>query len=221
MRTNKAILGLSACATLILFSCKKEGTNSPGIAYQLKTSNSTALTTGRVLGGSLNWTSGYASAVEIEFEAEKAGLELEYKNEAKQKIDLFFPLSTLGVISVPAGTYDDIEFEVELQPNGPDAAFYLSGSYTSASGVRTPVTFKLNATLELEAEKSNITIADGASLNALTTLNLSMLSNGVTETMFNNASKTNGVIEISATSNTGIYEIIYNNLRNCSGVEVD
>ncbi len=221
MKTNKMILGLSAFAVVVLFSCKKENTSIPGIGYKFKTSNASAPINARVTGGNLNWTSGYASAVEIEFEAAKAGLEVEYKNEVKQKIDLFAPLSTLGVISVPAGTYDDIEFEVEVMPNATDAAFYLSGSYTNATGVTTPITFKLNAALEIEAKKANITITDGGSLNALTTLNLSLLSKGVTESMFDSASKTNGVIEISATSNAGMYNIIYDNLRNCGGVEVD
>lgn len=214
------IFGLFAFATLALVSCKK-GTSSPSVAYNFNAMNSTAMLNKMEMGAKLDWTSGYASAIEIEFEAEKAGLEVEYNSEAKQKIDLFAPLTSLGVISVPAGTYDDIEFEVELQPNGSDAAFYLGGSYTNGTDVITPITFALNSALEIESEKSNITIADGAALNALNTLNLSLLSNGVTEIMLDKAIRTNGVIEISATSNTSIYEIMYNNLINCSGVEVD
>lgn len=221
MKTNKLMLGLSALTCMALFSCKKENSSGAGVTYRMKTTNATSNIAGRSLAGNLKWTSGYASAVEIEFEAAKAGTEVEYKTEAKQKIDLFAPLSTLGVVAVPAGTYEDIEFEVEVQPSGADAAFFLSGSFTNGSGVSTPVTFKLNVPLEIEAEKTNITITDGASLDALNSLNLAMLSTGVTERMFNDAARTGGVIEISATSNTNIYNIIFNNLRNCGGVEVD
>lgn len=221
MKKNNLILSLSVFAFVTLSSCTKDQASGTRVNYALNANNFSSIVSGSTTGASLVWTSGYASAVEIEFEAAKAGLEVEYKSEVKQKINLFAPLSTLGTILVPPGTYDDIEFEVEVQPNGSDAAFFLSGNFTNGTGITTPVTFKLNSALEIEAEKSNITIAAGVSLNALTTLNLSLLSNTVTESMLNNATRTNGIIEISATSNTSIYNIIYNNLRTCGGVKIE
>ncbi len=221
MKTFQIILALTSVASILLFSCKKEE-NTPVLTYQLKKSSASSGTiAGRIMGGSVQWTAGYASVVEIEFEAQKENIEVEYKSEVRKKIDLFSPLSTLGVINVPPGIYNDIEFEVEVQPNGSDAAFQLNGSFTNGSGVITPVVFKLNTALEIESEQSNITIVDGASLTAFTTLNLSLLTTGVTESMLNNATLTAGVIEISATSNTNIYNIIFDNLRNCGGVEID
>ncbi|MDZ4070822.1 MAG: hypothetical protein U1C70_03260 [Sediminibacterium sp.] len=221
MKKNNLILSLSVFAFAVFTSCTKEQASGTRLTYELSTRNFSTIVSGSTTGANLVWTSGYASAVEIEFEAAKAGIEVEYKSEARQKINLFSPLSTLGIIFVPPGTYDDIEFEVEVQPNGSDAAFFLSGNFTNGMGITTPIIFRLNSALEIEAEKSNITIASGVSLNALTTLNLSMLTNTVTEAMLNNATRTNGVIEISATSNTGIYDIIYNNLKTCGGVEID
>ncbi len=221
MKTSQIILALTSVASILLFSCKKEK-NTPSISYQLKKSSATSATiSGRIMGGSVQWTAGYASVIEIEFEAEKENLEVEYKSEVRKKIDLFSPLATLGVINVPPGIYNDIEFEVEVQPNGGDAAFQLNGSFTNGGGVTTPVVFTLNTALEIESEQSNITIVDGASLTAFTTLNLSLLTTGVTESMLNNATLTAGVIQISATSNTNIYNIIFDNLRNCGGVEID
>mgnify|MGYP000539456300 CR=1 FL=1 len=219
MKTILSVLPVSVFAAILLFSCKKENRPS-SINYQVKTSNASAQISARTNGGSLIWSSGYASAVEIEFEAESNNVEVEYKSEAKKKIDLFSPLSTLGTVTIPAGFYKDIEFEVEVQANGSDAAFFLGGTYTNSNGVTTPVTFTLNATLEIEAEKENVTITDEASVNALTTWNLSLVTTGVTESMLNSAARTNGTIEISASSNAAIYNIIYNNLRNCGGVEV-
>lgn len=220
-KTFQIILALTSMASILLFSCKKEK-NTPSITYQLKKSSATsAPINGRIMGGSVQWTAGYAWVAEIEFEAEKGNLEIEYRSEVRKKIDLFSLLSTLGVINVPPGIYNDIEFEVEVQPNGSDAAFQLNGSFTNGSSVIIPVVFKLNTALEIESEQSNITIVDGASLTAFTTLNLSLLTTGVTESMLNNATLTGGVIEISATSNTNIYNIIFNNLKNCSGVEID
>lgn len=217
----KTILNyLVASVVLFISSCSKEKASS-GITYQLKTSTSPSFVNGRVMQGVVQWTSGYASLAEIEFEAESNSTEIEYKSEIKQKFDLFAPLSTIGVINIPPGNYNDIEFEMEVQPNATDAALQLSGVFTNGSGTVTPVVFKLNAALEIEAEMSNITIALGDNFTALNTLNISLLTTGVTETMLNNATRNGGVIEISTTSNVNIYNIIFNNLKTCSGVEVD
>ena len=211
---------LAASLVLFIYSCSKQK-DSSGITYQLKTSNSRSFVTGRVMQGVVQWTSGYASIAEIEFEAESNSAEIEYKTEIKQKFDLFAPLSTLGVINIPPGNYNDIEFEMEVQPNATDAALQLSGVFTNNSGTVTPVVFKLNAALEIEAEVSNVTIAPGNNFTALNTLNISLITTGVTETMLNNATRNGGVIEISTTSNVDIYNIIFNNLKTCGDVEVD
>lgn len=215
-RNNFVFLTFSALA---LFSCKKENTSTPGVTYKIKTANATS-TVGRVMLGSIAWTSGYASVSEIEFEAENNNVEIEYKSETRQKIDLFSPLTTLSTIIVPPGTYRDIEFEIEIEPNGNDAALELKGLYTSGAA-STPVVLKINSEIEIESEKNDFTVTGTGSYSALTTLNLSLLSVGISESMLNNATKTNGVIEISATSNTSIYRIMLEKLKNCGGVEVD
>lgn len=219
MKTNKAILSLSAFASLLLLSCKKEK-ETPGISYQVQASNTTTTVNGRIMAGSVNWTSGYASVRELEFEAKSKNVEIEYKTDVNQKINIFSSPSTLGMVTVPAGVYDDIEYEMEVRPNGADAAFQLNGTYTNARGVITPVRFTIQTDLEIEAEQENITIADGSTLTALTTLNLSLVTNGVTESMFDNAVLTNGVIEISKTSNDKLYQIMLHNLKGCGNVKV-
>jgi len=216
---RKNYLTIISFSTIFLFSCKKENVSTPGIIYKLKTANTTS-TFGRVAAGSITWTSGYASVSEIEFEAENNNIEIEYKSEIKQKIDLFSSLSTLSSIIVPTGTYRDIEFEIEIEPNGNDAALELKGQYTSGT-VITPVVFKVNNEIEIESEKNDIIITDSRSYSALTTLNLSLLSVGITESMLNNATRTNGVIEISSTSNTTLYKTMLERLKSCGGVEVD
>ena len=212
-------LTLLTFASIFLFSCKKENSTPPGVTYKVKIANTTS-TVARVAAGSIRWTSGYASVSEIEFEAESKTVEVEYKSEVKQKIDLFSALSTLTTINVPAGFYEDIEFEIEVQPNGADAAFQLNGQYTSGT-VTTPIVFKVNSSIEIESEQNNITISDSRHYNALTTLNLALLSTGITESMLNNAVRTNGAIEISAISNVNLYIIMFNKLKDCGGVEVD
>jgi len=53
----------------------------------------------------------------------------------------------------------------------------------------------------------------------ITTINLSLLTTGVSELMLNNAVLTNGTIIISSTSNANIYNIILNNLHDSDEVE--
>ena len=220
MKTMKLIFSLLS-GTFILFSCQKQN-ESPAVSYQLKTSTTPAAISARTLGGSLQWTAGFANTIEIEFEAENNQLEVEYKSEAQSKIDLFNTLSTLGVVQVPAGVYDDIEFEVEIRPTTAEPALQLTGNYTNSNGVVTPVVLQVNEGMEIESEKENFLVSDGADYTALTTLNLSLISLGVTETMFNNAVRTaDGKIVISANSNPDIYVVMRNNLTQCGGVEVD
>ena len=168
MKKNQILLSLAVITSILFMSCKKDN-KMPSIEYQLKrSSTSSAPINARILGGSVEFTSGYASVNEIEFEAEKENTELEYKSETRKKIDLFSPISSLGILTVPAGVYDDVEFEVEVQPNGTDAAFQLNGSFTNGNAVVTPIVFTVNTPLEIESEQSKVTIVDGASLTAFT-----------------------------------------------------
>ncbi len=221
MKTNKSFLALSIISSALLFSCSKEKNESPGVSYQMKTSSASAPIGGRVTGGGIQWTSGYVWASEIEFEAENGSTEVEFKTETKQKLDLFAPLSSLGMITIPAGVYKDIEYEIEVAPNGTEAAFQVAGVFTDSTGMATPISFQLNTKIEIEAEQENVTVTDGNNLTALTTLNLSVLTAGITETMLNDAERTNGTIEISATSNPILWAMIAANLKGCSSVEVD
>ncbi len=60
------------------------------------------------------------------------------------------------MITVPPGVYEDIEYQVEVQSNGTDAALQLNGSYTNSNGLATPVVFKVNTALEIESEQANV-----------------------------------------------------------------
>lgn len=212
---------------MVSVGCKKENAAS-GVSYQLKTANRTS-SVARVLAGTVQWNSGYAWVKEIEFEAEKDGnnsgsgnnnSEIEFKTETRQKIDLFAPVSALGTIQVPQGTYDEIKFEVEVFPNNGEAAFLLNGSYTN-NGVTTPVTFRIDLPVEVETKKDNFTISNSASYTAVTTFDLSLLTQGITAAMLDAATRTNGVIVISSTSNVNLYDTIFDRLRNCGGIEID
>ena len=222
----KMLIASIALSPLFFASCKKESDANPSseassFAYQLKTINRTTTVgrisqTSRTEAASLQWTSGTASANELKFEAENPGGEIEFKQKTAQQIDLFAATSSLGNITIPAGTYNEVEFKAFLAPTTSAPALELSGSFTS-SGVTKPVIFRMNSAVELKAEKKNVTVASGTSYSALNTIDLSQLISGVSESALTNATTTNGTIVISANANSDIYNIILNNLNSHHG----
>ncbi len=209
----KIISILTFSLVFFLASCKKNNDRT-GANFKVKTTDRSG-TLGRTT-GTITWTSGIASATEIEFEAEKENIELEFKSEARQRIDLFAPFSSLGFVTIPPGIYKEIEFEIHLSSTPPDAALELRGTYNS-----TPIVFRVNTPIEIEAEFEDVTITQGNDFTAIISLNLSLLTLGITDADLSNATLTNGEIIISATSNTVLYNIMIANLKNIDDVEID
>lgn len=214
MKTNKSIFALAAFSSVLLFSCKKEKTGNPSVAYNLKSTN-TSSPVARVAGGSISWSAAYANVTEIRFETENNAVEIEYTSEARKKVDLLSTQSTLGNVQVPAGVYSRAEFEIELSGTATESALELQGSFNG-----TPVLFKVGGNYEIETERENITIVDGKDYTSVTALNFSLLTQGVTEAMLSNATLTNGTIVISSSSNSDIYEKMVLNLHTLDGVEL-
>ena len=207
----KIISILTFSVVFFLVSCKKN--NDPtGANFKIKTTERSGIV-GRTE-GTVTWISGYASATEIEFEAEKENLELEFKSEVRQRIDLFSPLSSLGFVTIPPGIYKEVEFEIHISPTTTDAALELRGPYNSS-----PIVFRVSSPFEIEAEFEDVTITDGNDFTAIISLNLSLLTMGITDAALSNATLTNGEIIISATSNTALYNIMIVNLKNIDDVE--
>ena len=206
-------------ATLFLASCKKENTDSLGISYKLQTSNRSS-TVGRVASGTIIWASGFGNASEIKFEAKGSNGEVEYKSNLQQRVDLFSGVSTLSNVTLPAGTYKEVEFKVELNPTATEPALLLNGNYAS-TGPAVPIIFSISTPLEIETEMNNVTVLANNGYNALTTLNLSLLTRGITQAMLDNAVKTNGTIVISSSSNVNLYNIILNNVKDSDEIEFE
>ena len=221
MKNQKLVVAFLTASTALFFtSCKKDvADNQSGIKYKIQTVNRTSAV-GRMLGGNIQWTSGYGYATEIKFEAETDNSKVEYKSQVPQRIDLFSGIVNLGNIIIPPGTYKEIDFEVELNSSGANAALELNGQFNNGSST-TPIILRVNNEFEIETEKSNVVITTNNSYSAITNLNLSLLTSGITEAMLNNADRTNGTIVISSSSNVILYNIILNNLRDCDGVEFE
>ncbi len=219
---TKLISMTAIAAIFFVVGCKKTANHSTGVSYQLKTINHSstitrAYSTGNLItssvgvqGGTIDWTSGYASAKEIKFEAEGSGVHVKFQSETPQKIDLFSPLSSLGNVVIPTGVYESAQFEIELLHTVTDAALELKGTYNN-----TPVIFRIAGDFEIDAELPAITIKDGTNYTALTALNLANLTTGISGATLDAATRDgSGTIVISATTNASLYDAMLNNLQN-------
>lgn len=217
---QKLIMSIAVVAALLLLvSCSKDD-NAGKLSYQLKTKNPGA-TVNRTSGGSITWTSGTAYTDKIKFEAKKdGGTRMNYESTVQRRINLFAASSELGNISLSPGSYSEIESAVQLNSSGADTAFVLRGSFINNIGFTLPVLFWVNGSLEFKASAAAITVGSGANITVLTTLDLSLLTTGITESMLSMATVTNGVLVISATSNTNIYNIILSNSNTIDEVKL-
>lgn len=212
-----AITGL----VMLLFSCSKKNTPST-VSYKLKTGNKSAVVN-RVMSGTVNWTSGTAYVAKIEFEAEmNDNNEIEYEALVNRKINLFASLSDLASITLQDGKYDEIETEIELSSSPTDTAFVIRGEFTNSAALSTPVLFYMNQQLALKDEAENVVInGNDKKYTALIVFNLALLTQGITEDMLNNATRTGGVIVISSTENINLYNLMLSALQSIDSVEID
>jgi len=207
-----------ALFALTLNGCKKDVANgNAGIEYNLQTTNRSSIVQ-RTNAGNIQWTSGHGSVTEIKFEAKSNNIKTEFRSDIPYHIDLFSGITSIGNISLPAGTYDEVAFKVELDTHGSYAAFELNGKFTSGT-TTIPVVFKVNTDFEIETETKSIIVTSNKNYLATTSLNLAPITNGVTESMLSSAARSNGSIVISSTSNANIYHIILGNLSDSDGVE--
>ena len=204
---------------LLVQSCKKNN-DSTTVSYKVKAINKSSAVA-RLAGGIINWTSGSGYVREIEFEAEKDSSEVDFKSIVSRRIDLFATLSDLGSITLPPSIYKEIEIEINFESVLPDTAFVLNGSFTNSSSGITPVVFIISDPVKIESEANNITISGSNNYTAITSLDFSLLTNGITENMLNNATRTNGIIVISKTENSNLYNIIINNMDDMDSVDLE
>jgi hypothetical protein len=220
MKVPNIFLSTAIAVSILFTSCSKNNSNAgSAIKFQVQTINRSAVIA-RVTSGNIQWASGYVSATEVKFEAKINSSEVERKSQTAQKLDLMSAITTLGEVTLSPGTYSEVEFKVELNSTATDAALELNGQYTSG-GITTPVTFRVTGLFELKNEKNNVVVTDNSVYKAITTIDLSLITSGVTESMLNSAVRTNGTILISSSVNSNIYNIIANNLHNSDEVEFE
>jgi hypothetical protein len=121
--------------------------------------------------------------------------------------------ASFGNFTIPAGTYDEIELKIDLDKKAADPAMELEGTFSN-NVTTIPVKLEIDNYLELKTENQNVTISNNDSYVAVTTIDLSSITSGISETMLLNADLTNGTIVISSHSNELLYHTILENLGN-------
>lgn len=234
MKMLNKIAVLAVVAGIISTSCTKDSIkSSSSLGVKIMATNTTfsLLKAGLLVTPAFAWDTCYMNVSKIDLEAEKKDNEssknlanIEYEWKGPRKIDLFNINSLVGNITLTPGLYDEISIKIEALKSdaGTSPVFYLSGSYTNASGIKIPVVVNVNDDIEFNVESK-----EGTSLNAvndyasLIHLNLALLMNGILTADLDNATLTNGKIVISGTSNTSLYTRITGNFDSCEDSEFE
>jgi hypothetical protein len=211
MKTTKRLLSIAAAA-LIFTSCKKENSGAPaGVDFQLKATNTVAALQ-RTDAATIQWTSGTATPTSVKFEAKKDATEVEFTSTSGQQVNLFtVAQGTFGNLTLPDGTYNEIELKIQLDGSTSVPALELNGTFNNGSS-NVPVVFRVTTPLLIKAEKSNVAITGGA-FTAVTSLDLASFTTGISQSAMSSATQTAGSIVISSTSNANLYNIIISNIN--------
>jgi hypothetical protein len=168
--------------------------------------------TSRVNGVTIQWISGSATATLIKFEAKNAADEVEFKSTVQQTVNLFDSNAMIGNISIPKGSYKEIEFKAELNAVSGNHSIDLEGQVSGIPGINS-IHFQSDENIEIKGGKDSVTITDGNANNVKTLIDLSMASQAITTTDLSNAVQANGVVLISQDINKDLYKRIVANLR--------
>lgn len=206
-------------------SCTKENSTGDGkLSYKVKPANFTASVGPTVAGSglivavnsnsSLTWTSGNVNVSEIDFEAKSKSAKIEYELKQAFNVDLFNLSSVLGSITLPDATYEEVELKLVLKKSATsNIPLTLKGSYTDGSGTKIPVEFYFNEDFEAEVEAENIIVSGTNDYLGLINVQLNKFLTNVVSADLSGATKTNGVIVISSTSNMELYAKLKANLN--------
>lgn len=171
----------------------------------------------RVLANGFSFSSGFITISEIEFEAKTESGSISAEFEHVVKIDFTTGASTPDIITslgIPAGTYNEVEVEIELHEYDDHPAVVLNGAYVDAEGTAHEVRFELNSDEEFEVKREGlITFGSGESIMAQVTIYPQAWFSEVSHEDLLKATKNmEGVIVISETENEDIFDLIEDGL---------
>lgn len=132
------------------------------------------------------------------------------------------PTPDIRSITIPAGTYNEVEIEVELYDETNDPTIELNGTYTSPDGQTHLVRFIYQSGESFEVEREGtIVFTENQSAIAEITFDPSLWFAGVTDEDMESATKNmDGIIVISEDHNTDIFDIVAEGLDLATDLEI-
>lgn len=176
--------------------------------------------------GSVAFFEGFITIRELGFEVETDNDSTSVSFNLEQNVVIDFATGNtnpdIGYVDIPAGTYEEVEVEIELQDNSDDPAVVLYGIYTAPDGTQHPLVFEFNSgeTFEVERE-GTITFSEAQAALAQVTFAPAQWFAGVSDEAMLAASKnSDGVIVISSTQNTEIFDTVADGLDLATEIEI-
>lgn len=174
----------------------------------------------------ISFHSGFITLEEIEFEVEtdNDSVEVDFNMEMNTVIDFATGETTpdISFAVIPAGTYNEMEVEIELQDEGDDPSVVLNGTYIDEDGTAHDIRFEFNSgeTFEIEREGTIVFSTNESALAQITIDPAAWFTNVSNEQLSAATKDMNGVIVISENQNTEIFETVADGLDLATEVEI-
>ncbi|MEN8248981.1 MAG: hypothetical protein ABFS32_08615 [Bacteroidota bacterium] len=230
MKFKILVLAAIVMTGISFTGCQKDTNDVPQIGLKFNTVTTSFSVNGDLKSAQqvkeLEFTSGFITLHEVSFEVETNddSIEIEFEIELNTQIDFATGETDpdISFVEIPAGTYHEMEVEIELQDEGDSPAMVLNGTYVDAEGTSHPVRFEYNSGETFEVEKEGtITFATNESALAQVTFDPTVWFAGVSNEQLSLATKDNdGVIVISETQNANIFDVVADGLDLATEVEL-
>jgi len=233
---KKKKLKILALATLVatgfaFTSCEEDKQSEPQIGLKFNTVQ-TPITLNSGLKSAqqtkeLSFNSGTITLREVQFEVEtdEDSVEVNFNLEAITEIDFATGETNpdISYAQIPAGTYNAMEVEIELQDEGDAPSVVLNGTFVDVEGVSHDLRFEFNSGETFEVEKEGtIKFDTNESALAQVTIDPAAWFAEVTAAQLSAATKNdNGVIVISSTQNPEIFDIAADGLDMATEIEIE
>lgn len=205
MKKSNLVFVLSGL--LFWAACAKNDTApSASISFQLQTWTSPAISQ------LITWNAGSVYIGALKIQANQSGNnQIEYAGRYDSSLNLF-KASNTATITLPSGYYQQLEFKTGFVRYLANPSFHLEGLYGTEQVILESIT-----PTEISAIRDTLSI-DAVPYTAITKLDLTQFTNGISNTEMDAAVRTNGVIMITAFSNPGLFTKMMANMAASASV---
>ncbi|MES2700988.1 MAG: hypothetical protein V4649_00020 [Bacteroidota bacterium] len=180
-------------------------------------------------GDMLQWTSGSMAATRLTLDAVKINPKwdmnfVNYSGQVQPSGNDLYGKIELGSVAMPEGKYTAFTFSVFGEPVASGSAIMLDGWFTtvrrSAQGepgnnaTKVPVKMTIDMPMHLSAAwKDTMQVVSGNYYTATMHLDPLLMTEGITQSMMNDAERKDGIIYISSSANRVLFKQVLFNLN--------